>query len=188
MVKRMYDSYAAGKSIVQIARELSEDNIETANGNKYCHPNTVGKMLASPVYKGCVLYQQTYVKDPFTRKQVVNKGELPQYYIEDHHPAIITPEDWDKVQTIRKLNQPKTTRPSVNAPQPFRQTFRCGECGGIISQYENYDRQKDANKNKRMQTRKKLAVIGDVGSPMVKTFPVHAPPKVFVRSMWSITL
>ncbi|WP_128721459.1 recombinase family protein [Mesobacillus subterraneus] len=148
VVKRMYDSYAAGKSIVQIARELSEDDIETANGNKYWHPNTVGKMLASPVYKGCVLYQQTYVKDPFTRKQVVNKGELPQYYIEDNHPAIITPEDWDKVQTIRKLNPPKATRPSVNAPQPFRQTFRCGECGGIISQYENYDRQKDANKKK----------------------------------------
>ncbi|MDQ0415673.1 hypothetical protein J2S25_003900 [Mesobacillus stamsii] len=79
---------------------------------------------------------------------MVNKGELPQYYIEDNHPAIITLEDWDKVQTIRKLNQPKVTRPSVNAPQPFRQTFRCGECGGIISQYENYDRQKDAIKKK----------------------------------------
>lgn len=79
---------------------------------------------------------------------MINQGELPQYYIEDHHPAIIKPEDWEKVQTIRKSNQPKTTCSSVNAPHPFRQTFRCGECGGRISQYESYDRQKDANKKK----------------------------------------
>ena len=78
VVKRMYESYAEGKSIGHIARELSEDGVQTANGNKYWHPNTVGKMLASPVYNGCILYQQTYVKDPFTRKQVVNQGELPQ--------------------------------------------------------------------------------------------------------------
>lgn len=148
VVKRMYESYAAGKSIGQIARELSDDGIETANGNKYWHPNTVGKVLASPVYKGCILYQQSYIKDPFTRKQVVNQGELPQYYIEDHHPAIITPEDWDTVQKIRESKQPKITSSSVNASHPFRQTFRCGECGGIISQYESYDRQKDANKKK----------------------------------------
>ncbi|THE13981.1 hypothetical protein E1I69_05625 [Bacillus timonensis] len=148
VVKRMYESYAAGKSIGRIARELSEDGIETANGNRYWHPNTVGKILASPVYKGCILYQQTYVKDPFTRKQVVNQGELPQYYIEDHHPAIITPEDWEKVQTIRKSNQPQTTRSSVNAPHPFRQVFRCGECGGVMGLHTYYTDQKNSNKRK----------------------------------------
>lgn len=61
----MYESYAAGKSIRQIAQELSEDGIGTANGNNYWHPNA----LASPVYKGCILYQQTYIKDPFIYKK-----------------------------------------------------------------------------------------------------------------------
>lgn len=143
VVKRMYESYAAGKSIGRIARELSEDGIETANGNKYWHPNTVGKMLASPVYKGCILYQQTYVKDPFTRKQVLNQGELPQYFIEDHHPAIITPEDWEAVQKIRESKQTKFTVKSgeISKPQNFHQIFQCGECGGAVSHRMHYDRQ-----------------------------------------------
>lgn len=143
VVKRMYDSYAAGNSIGRIARELSEDGIETANGNKYWHPNTVGKMLASPVYKGCILYQQTYVKDPFTRKQVINQGELPQYFIEDHHPAIIQPEEWEAVQKIRESKQITFTVKSgeISKPQNFHQLFRCGECGGVVSHRMHYDQQ-----------------------------------------------
>lgn len=35
VVKRIYDSYTAGASIGQIARELSADNITTANGNRH---------------------------------------------------------------------------------------------------------------------------------------------------------
>ena len=150
VVKRIYESYTAGKSIGRIARELSEDGIETANGNKYWHPNTVGKMLASPVYKGCILYQQTYVKDPFTRKQVINQGELPQYFIEDHHPAIIQPEEWEAVQKIRESKQITFTIKSgeISKPQNFHQIFQCGECGGAVSHRMHYDR-RDLKKKAR---------------------------------------
>lgn len=42
----------------------------------------------------------------------VNKGEVPQYYVEHSHEPIITPEEFDKVQTElarRKLNLKLTT-------------------------------------------------------------------------------
>lgn len=31
-----------------------------------------------------------------------NNGEIPQYYVQDSHPAIITKEDWDLVQIDMK--------------------------------------------------------------------------------------
>lgn len=140
VVKRIYDSYTAGSSIGQIARELSADNITTANGHRHWHPNTVGNMLKSEIYKGALLYQKTYMKNSLTGKQAVNQGVLPQYYIENHHPAIITPEEWENVQTIREAKKPKTAHSSPNDPHLFRQTFRCGECGGVISPHVYYDK------------------------------------------------
>ena len=37
--------------------------------------------------------------DFLTKKRKVNEGEVPQYYVEHSHEPIITPEEFDKVQT-----------------------------------------------------------------------------------------
>ena len=36
--------------------------------------------------------------DFLTKKSKVNEGEVPQYYIEESHPAIIVPEEFELVQ------------------------------------------------------------------------------------------
>ena len=45
------------------------------------------------------LRQKCFTVDFLTKKRKVNEGEVPQYYVEHSHEPIITPEEFDKVQT-----------------------------------------------------------------------------------------
>jgi len=55
-------------------------------------------MLQNEKYMGDALLQKTYTVDFLTKKKVLNKGIIPQYYVEDSHPAIIPKELYYKVQ------------------------------------------------------------------------------------------
>jgi len=46
-------------------------------------------MLSNEKYKGYALLQKTYTVDFLTKKRVENNGEVPQYYVEESHTAII---------------------------------------------------------------------------------------------------
>lgn len=46
-------------------------------------------MLRNEKYMGDALLQKTYTVDFMTKKKVMNKGIVPQYYVEDDHEAII---------------------------------------------------------------------------------------------------
>lgn len=56
------------------------------------------KILSNEKYKGDALLQKTYTIDFLTKKRANNNGEVPQYYVEDSHPAIIEKDIWEAVQ------------------------------------------------------------------------------------------
>lgn len=56
-------------------------------------------MLQNEKFKGDALLQKTFTVDYLTKKIKTNEGEVPQYYVQGHHPAIIDPEAFDLVQT-----------------------------------------------------------------------------------------
>ena len=64
-----------------------------------------------------------------TKKQKVNEGEVPQYYVTNSHPAIIEPELFDLVQY--ELKTRKTDGRFTSCLHPFSGRIICGECGGI---------------------------------------------------------
>lgn len=45
------------------------------------------------------MVQKCFTVDFLTKKKKVNEGEVPQYFVEHSHEPIITPEEFDKVQT-----------------------------------------------------------------------------------------
>lgn len=47
---------------------------------------------------GDVLLQKSYTVDFLTKKKKVNEGQMPQYYVEGNHEAIIAPEIFQTVQ------------------------------------------------------------------------------------------
>jgi hypothetical protein len=62
------------------------------------NPNgTIRGILTNEKYKGEALLQKTYTIDFLTKKKVENNGEVPMYYVEEAHPAIIDKDTWQAV-------------------------------------------------------------------------------------------
>ncbi|MDD7793819.1 recombinase family protein [Clostridium sp. 'White wine YQ'] len=98
IVRRIYKDFLDGKGLNRIARELEEDGVPNWNEKAKWYESTIRKMLTNEKYKGDALLQKTYTVDFLTKKRVENKGEVPQYYVEESHPEIIDKETWEAVQ------------------------------------------------------------------------------------------
>ena len=57
-------------------------------------------MLGNEKYIGDALCQKQYTPDSFPFVRKVNRGDVDQYYIEQTHPAIISKEMFERVQTL----------------------------------------------------------------------------------------
>ena len=76
---------------------------------------------------GIALFQKTYTPDFLTKKAVKNDGSVPQYYVEDSHPAIIDPDQFELVQDIF---QERARDPKHSGATIFSGKIRCGCYGG----------------------------------------------------------
>ena len=65
-----------------------------------------------------------------TKKQKKNEGEVPQYYVENSHPAIIDPAEWKLVQ--RELERRKAIGRSYSGNSIFSSRLVCRDCGGYF--------------------------------------------------------
>ena len=71
--------------------------------------------------------QKTYTVDYLTKKTKVNEGEIPQYYVEGDHEAIIDPAVFDRVQIeLEKRCSGKNRHSGVH---DFSGKIKCGQCG-----------------------------------------------------------
>lgn len=98
VVRNIYSMFLEGWSLNAIARTLNEDAVPGVHGEPRWCAVTISRMLQNEKYKGDILMQKTFTDNYLTRHQMRNTGQLEQYYIKDHHPAIISAEEWDAVQ------------------------------------------------------------------------------------------
>lgn len=125
-IKLIYGEFLAGLSYRAIADKLTPLGIKTPGGkDKWCQ-GTVKSILQNEKYKGCALLQKSYIADFLTKKQVTNHGEIPQYYVEDNHEAIIEPEIFDRVQDMIKE---RNARRGYSGVTIFSSKIQCGCCG-----------------------------------------------------------
>ena len=69
------------------------------------------------------------MEDFLTKKQQPNRGELPQYYVQDNHEPIISREDYALVQALlAKLKRERI--PSIR-DESLSHKIICGDCGSI---------------------------------------------------------
>ena len=85
---------------------------------------TVRHILMNEKYRGDALLQKTYTTDYLTKKKKVNEGEIPQYYVENNHTAIIDPAVHEQVQ--REIERRNGAHSGVRI---FSGKIRCAECG-----------------------------------------------------------
>ncbi len=133
VVKRIYREYLEGKSTQAIADGLMEDGILTGAGKRKWYGTTVEKILRNEKYIGDALLQKTYTVDCLTKQKVINDGIVPQYYVENHHDAIIPRELYYEVQAeiIRRANlrDDKNRRRGYCGKYALTGRLICGECG-----------------------------------------------------------
>lgn len=84
-------------------------------------------ILSNEKYKGDALLQKTFCTDFLTKKMKVNEGEVPQYYVENSHPAIVSDEMFDEVQ--QEIMRRKQSGRQHNGTSGFAGKIFCGCCG-----------------------------------------------------------
>lgn len=98
IVKMIYRMFLIeGKTCTSIATYLAENGVLTPSGKSTrWQKNTVLSILRNEKYKGDALLQKTFTDNYLEHSMKKNEGELPQYYVENSHPAIIDKYTWSK--------------------------------------------------------------------------------------------
>jgi DNA invertase Pin-like site-specific DNA recombinase len=104
IVRLIFRLYMEGKTFSAIAKYLGSYGIPSPAGKETWQTAVVRSILTNEKYKGHALLQKTYCSDFLTKKMVKNEGQVQQYYVEDSHPAIIEPDEFDVVQ-VEMLHQ-----------------------------------------------------------------------------------
>lgn len=130
IVKRIYREFLQGKSTNAIATMLTEECIPTPGKKTVWQRATVESILRNEKYKGSALLQKSFTVDFLTKKTKINEGEVPQYYVDDSHPAIIEPWEWEQVQV--ELERRKNSRNRHHQTSPFSGKIICADCGDIF--------------------------------------------------------
>lgn len=127
IVRQIYGMFLDGKTPSGIAARLSRQGIPSPAGKEKWQSSTVKSILTNEKYKGDALLQKTFTVDFLQKKKKANEGEVPQYYVENSHPAIVTEEVFDLVQHELRRRQQKGRHTS--AASIFSNRIVCGECG-----------------------------------------------------------
>ena len=144
VVRWIFGQVLSGNSTAEIARKLNEEGVATRRGGRWTS-TTINGMIRNEKYTGDVIFQKSYSDERFTRHR--NNGERDQYYVADHHEAIISHEDYDAANAILDRNGAEKGIYADSRKYQNRYCFSgkiiCGNCGTVwkrrkISGYFGY--------------------------------------------------
>ena len=140
VVRKIFHLCIDGYGPAQIARILTEQEIPTPtsyalsqgrdNGHKNANLNrwgmeTIAHILEKPEYAGHTVNFRTHVKSYKNKKRVDNPKD-DWLIFENTHEAIITQQEFDLVQELRRNKRRPTKHEEVN---PFSGICYCADCG-----------------------------------------------------------
>lgn len=137
IVRRIYTEFLEGKGANRIARELEAEGVLNWNGKAKWYESSIRSMLSNEKYKGDALLQKTYTVDFLSKKRADNIGQVPQYYVEDSHPAIIDKYTWEAVQLELERRKEYAAKYGIQkleyatVKNPFAGRVICGRCGTV---------------------------------------------------------
>lgn len=100
IVRFIYDAYLSGWSQENIASFLKDIGCLTKTGSTDWTSSAIGYILTNERYVGNVLTWKTFTTDLYEHKHKKNKQDRDQYLYHDRHPAIISVEKFEAVQSL----------------------------------------------------------------------------------------
>lgn len=97
IVKRIFRELLSGKGTEAIAKELNQEQVPTKKSGRWTS-TSIRDIIRNEKYTGDCIFQKTYTDSNFNRHK--NDGHLDQYYVPDHHEAIISHEDFEAAAAL----------------------------------------------------------------------------------------
>lgn len=140
IVRRIYREFLSGYSCATIAKNLTEDGIQTVTGKKQWRASGIRNILTNEKYFGGAYLGKTCKKDVLSKERVAS-DEV--YYVENSHPAIIPKDTWDLVQLELERRKDyrsctETGNGRYSSKYPFSKKLICGECGMVFRRHAQY--------------------------------------------------
>ena len=129
IVRLIYAMFLEGSTYGTIAAYLTDHGIPSPSGKETWSVSTVKSILENEKYSGNALLQKGFTVDFLTKKTKKNEGEIPQYFVKDSHPSIISPETYDLVQSEIRSRRASGQRAGAG---PFVGRIFCGEYGSVF--------------------------------------------------------
>ncbi len=140
VVRQIFDSFLAGRSIRMIKQELEQQGVPATKGGSTWSESAIRNILKNEKYCGDVLMQKTYTQDCISKKQLRNEGQLPMYLVQGVHEGIISRDRFNQARAefarrnagrapSRKLAP--TGRSCYSAKYALTERLVCGECGTL---------------------------------------------------------
>ena len=137
-IRNMARWFLDGDSLERIKHRLEEAGIETTTGKKTWSTGTIYNILTNEKIMGDVLLQKTFTADYLTKRRVKNSGQQKQYYVKNHHEAIIPKTVYYKIQeeiarrsSLKKAGtrKGKTAQGVYSSKYALTGIMVCNECG-----------------------------------------------------------
>lgn len=127
MVRRIFDSFLAGKGFYPIARELNDLGVRTHRGNRF-ENRTVEYILRNPVYIGKLRWNPA----GRTRRDFKNENLI---VADAEHEPLVSLETWEAAQ--RRMDEIKAqwgykARPASELKSWMSGLVRCAACGTTL--------------------------------------------------------
>ncbi len=133
IVLRIFSMYLSGMGKTAIAKKLNDEGIKPRLGKGKWATETIAQILRNEKYVGDLKLQKWYVSDHINKTKMKNKGERTMYLMRDNHDAIISHEEFDKVQTEIARRAEKHSPKSRCEHHLFSGLIRCEHCGRHFS-------------------------------------------------------
>lgn len=130
IIRLIYSLFMEGKTPTTIAKVLTRAGIPTPAGKSKWLSGVIQSILTNEKYKGSAKLQKRFTVDFLQKKMKVNEGEVPQYYVENSHEAIIAPDEWEAVQAEMQRRKALGTKYSGNSVLATR--LVCADCGSFF--------------------------------------------------------
>jgi DNA invertase Pin-like site-specific DNA recombinase len=128
VVRMIFADYLSGMGIGSIMKKLVRLGVPTKNGGRWSEGSVVS-ILENEKCVGDTVLQKKYVADHLTKKLMLNKGELPKYYVEGTHEPIVGRETFVAAQAERKRRAALCKSPDERTASEFAGVITCGRCG-----------------------------------------------------------
>lgn len=136
-IRKIFEMYLQGRSVVQIKSYLEAEHFPTKKGEAEWSTVGIRSILTNERYCGDLIMQKTFIENPINKKSHINRGELPKYYIQNNHPAIVERGVFQAVQAemARRSNKRKVSEKGstefgkYSGKYALTELLVCGQCG-----------------------------------------------------------